>query len=145
MFKGVDILIAPVQPGWRESCPPAEFKGCCVVVISPFVFIPSRPVTPEQRRCVTGCTTQSSRGCLSSERANSLTVTRAVPLSQSCFLFFKYISGLKKLCVGNNSEAEEKNIYIFLMTEFKPAGCVSELHLYEKTYQAQGEKSHWAY
>lgn len=31
------------------------------------------------------------------------------------------------------------------MTEFKPAGCVSELHLYEKTYQAQGEKSHWAY
>ena len=28
------------------------------------------------------------------------------------------------------------------MTEFKPAGCVSELHLYEKTYQAEGEKSH---
>lgn len=56
-FKDVDILIAPLQPGWRESCPPAEFKGCSVVVISAFVFIPSRPVTPEQRRCVTGCTT----------------------------------------------------------------------------------------
>lgn len=38
-------------------------------------------------------------------------------------------------------EKKPKQI-ILLMTEFRPVGCVSEPYLDEKTYQAQGEKSH---